>query len=147
MLTGRFGDTSGRPYIEGRLVLPRLGLQADISFLIDTGADTSLLHPTDGKVLGIDYSKLTGKDESIGVGGVCYNYLEEAMLLFTEPGKRLYVYTLDLAISPNSPDIMDLPSLLGRDILDQWGMTYRPKKKQLSFTVLTSDLEIDLTAP
>lgn len=39
MLRGRFGDTSGRPYLEGRLFLPRLKLQGDISFIVDTGAE------------------------------------------------------------------------------------------------------------
>jgi hypothetical protein len=37
MLTGRFGDTTGRSYIEGRLSLPRLTISDDISFIIDTG--------------------------------------------------------------------------------------------------------------
>jgi hypothetical protein len=36
MIEGRFGDTSGRPYIEGRLSLPRLGVVGDISFIFDT---------------------------------------------------------------------------------------------------------------
>lgn len=43
MLRGRFGDTTGAPYIEGRLILTRLNLTADISFLVDTGADYTVL--------------------------------------------------------------------------------------------------------
>jgi hypothetical protein len=31
MITGRFGDTSGRPFVEGRLFLPRLGISGDVS--------------------------------------------------------------------------------------------------------------------
>jgi hypothetical protein len=41
MLSGRFDGISGRPYIDGRLSIPRLNLAADVSFLIDTGADSA----------------------------------------------------------------------------------------------------------
>jgi hypothetical protein len=47
-IAGRFGDTTGRPYLEGRLVLPRLGKRGDFSFLVDTGADYTYLMPGDG---------------------------------------------------------------------------------------------------
>ena len=43
MLEGRFGDTTGRPYVDGRLfVLGRQELNSNISFLVDTGADGSM---------------------------------------------------------------------------------------------------------
>lgn len=144
MLRGRFGDTSGRPYIEGRLVLPRLSIRTDISFCIDTGADRSLLLPSDGVRMGIDFTRLTRETESVGVGGITRNYLEEAIIVFSEPKRFLYIYMVDLEISPPSPDIMDLPSLLGREILDRWRMIYDPAKKRLSFEVRTADVVIPL---
>lgn len=82
MLRGRFGDTSGRPYLEGRLILPRLGIRSDISWCVDTGADRSLLLPADGTRMGIDYSKLTGEIPSVGIGGVVHNYLSQQSWLF-----------------------------------------------------------------
>lgn len=144
MLTGRFGDTTGRPYIEGRLILPRLKIKGDISFCVDTGADRSLLHPGDGERMGIDYTKLTGETESVGVGGICHNFVEPALLAFSEPKRFLYVYIIPLAIAPAAPDIMDLPSLLGRDILDQWRMTYHPIKKRLTFHVISADVTVPI---
>ncbi len=45
MLIGRFGHTSGRPYFEARVVLPHLNVAGNVSFLLDTGADKSLLMP------------------------------------------------------------------------------------------------------
>ena len=137
---GRYGDTSGRPYLEGRLIFPRLRIQGDISFLVDTGADASLLTPLDGRRLGIDYSTLNGDAEAWGIGGLSHNFLEEAILVFSEPGVALYLYTMDLDIAVPSPEIPDdLPSLLGRDILDHWRMTYSPLKKNLTFKVLEAD--------
>jgi hypothetical protein len=144
MLTGRFGDTSGRPYIEGRLIFPALKISGDISFLIDTGADRSLLHPDDGIRLGIDYANLTGNAESVGIGGICQNFVEPAWFVFSEPKRFLYIHFVDLAISPPAPERMQLPSLLGRDILDKWRMIYNPIKKRLTFQVLSADVTVPI---
>jgi len=128
MLRGRFGDTSGRPYIEGRLILPRLGVRGDISFLVDTGADGSVLHPADGVLMGIEYSRLTNEESSLGIGGVSKSFAEPAVLAFSEPRRFIYVYNIQLSISPPRPEIMELPSLLGRDVLDRWQTTYAPQE-------------------
>lgn len=144
MLLGRFGDTTGCPYIEGRLILPRLNIRGDISFLADTGADQTLIHPLDGLRIGMDYSALSDTSESVGVGGIVDNFVEPALIVFNEPGRMLYVYTIVVAIAPPSPDIMDLPSLLGRDILKQWRMVVEPHRDVLTFTVRTADVRIPL---
>jgi len=145
VLRGRFGNTSGRPYIEGRLILSRLGIRSDISWLVDTGADRSLLLPDDGDRMNIDYAKLTGDEESVGIGGLSHNFVEPAILVFAEPNRFLHVYTLDLTISPPDPDLRDMPSLLGRDVLDQWRITYNPTKQYLGCRVLSADITIPLT--
>jgi hypothetical protein len=49
MLEGRIGILSGAPYIEARISFPRLGLQGLVSFLVDTGADGTVLMPADTK--------------------------------------------------------------------------------------------------
>ena len=38
MLHGRFGESSGRPYVWARVFIPRLGLVGNVSFIFDTGA-------------------------------------------------------------------------------------------------------------
>ncbi|MDE2695872.1 MAG: hypothetical protein OXH97_05075 [Chloroflexota bacterium] len=68
MIDGRFGDTSGRPYVEGRVYFPRFDLEGDISFLVDTGADASLLNPGDVARIGVDVDLLEGRAESFGLG-------------------------------------------------------------------------------
>ena len=137
---GRYGDTSGRPYLEGRLILPRIGIAGNISFLVDTGADASMIMPLDGKRLGIDYSQLQGDAVSFGLGGEIHSFLEDAILVFTEPGSALYLYNIEIDIPPPDPALPDdLPSLLGRDILDRWRMTYSPSRKNLTFKVFEAD--------
>jgi hypothetical protein len=139
MLRGRFGDTSGRPYLEGRLVLPRLNIAGDVSFLVDTGADTSVLHPADAMRMRIDFGDLTGDISSVGVGGTCHHFSEEAALVFAERRRVVHFYFIELAIAPPDPGMEELPSLLGRDILDRWRMTYSPSNKYLGFKVLSAD--------
>ena len=146
MLRGRFGNTSGRPYLEGRLVLPDLRMVTDISFCVDTGADRTVLLPGDGTRMGIDFTKLTRETESVGVGGLSRNYIESAVLAFSDPGRFLYVYMIDVEISPPSPEIMDIPSLLGRDILNRWRMIYNPTRNRLSFEVLSADVILPITS-
>jgi len=145
MLRGRFGDTSGRPYIEGRLILPNLNIRGDISFLVDTGSDVTCLHPIDGTRLNIDYGQLSGDAESIGTSGLSHDFTESAVVVFSEPKRFLYAYNITLRIAPVDPEIMTLPSILGRDILDQWRMIYNPQKSRLVFKVILADITVPLS--
>ena len=126
---GRFGDTSGRPYLEARIQSPRLGIFGHISFLVDTGADRTTVHPLDGARLSVDYENLVWSASAVGIGGKRVKQApERALVVFSQPGKALYVYDMDVLIAPqdHSATSMRIPSLLGRDILDRWEMRYAP---------------------
>ena len=45
MIAGYFA-ADGSPYVEMRVNLPRLGVAGQVHFLVDTGSDTSILHPS-----------------------------------------------------------------------------------------------------
>ena len=136
MLHGRIGDTSGSPYIEGRLLFPDLRLESDISFLVDTGADASLLMPSDAANMNLDYDALLPAEQPpIGIGGTIEAYTHPAVLLF---GSR-YWYFLDLEIAAPYDHLDEMPSLLGRDVLRHWDMHYQPVDGQLTFEVRHSD--------
>lgn len=145
MLIGRFGNTTGRPYLEGRIHLPKQNIQLDISFLIDTGADQSMLMPGDAMRGNLDFTTLASGQEIGGVSGNMNVFEAPAIVVFSEPGKKLFVYSISLSIAPNSPDLLDRPSLLGRDILDRWEMLYRPASKTLTFNVVTADVTLPLS--
>ena len=144
MLRGRFGDTSGRPYLEGRLILPRLNIQCHVSFLVDTGADLCLLLPSDSVRMNIDFDQLTGDQECVGTSGPSHSFVETAIVIFSEPKRFLYVYYIDLLIAPYDSGVLDLSSLLGRNILDRWRMIYDPVRKRLAFNVLSADSTITI---
>ena len=145
MLRGRFGDTSGAPYIEGSLTLPQQALQVDISFLVDTGADRTMIMPTDGQVVGIDYSQLSTWTEVRGIDGArTQTYEEPALLAFKEGSHLLHVYSINVLILRPTNRNLGIPSLLGRDIIDRWHMVYDKgnPRPRLHFRVLSSDQTI-----
>ncbi len=141
-LAGYFGSRTGRPYFDARLILPRLNVTSDITFLMDTGSDGVVLHPDDSRHLLLDYSDLIpSPDLSLGVGGLVADYTENALLVFTDATNQ-YVYEMPISIAPNSTHMREMPSLLGRQVLDDWHITYRASRNLLiadvdyaSFTV------------
>ena len=145
MLRGRFGDTSGAAFIEGRLFIPRLNIQSNISFCVDTGADKTVLLPTDAIKMELDYDALQEDSQpSVGIGGFSYNFVEPAIITFNEPRKAIQAYQIDLLIIEPEVALMELPSLLGRDILNQWRMRYSPTSNRLTFDVITADFTFPL---
>lgn len=44
MIVGRFGDTTGRPYVEAIVWFERLKVRMNVSFLVDTGAELVDVH-------------------------------------------------------------------------------------------------------
>lgn len=142
MLIGRFGDTSGAPYLEGRLYIPRLGIGGNISFLVDTGADETTLMPADGMRMNLPYEQLENPASRVGLGGLTEIYEHDAVVAFAEPGVALYGYRINLGIVPTElfKDVnASPPSLLGRDILRHWQMKSTPSTQELHFEVLSAD--------
>ncbi|MDP9236268.1 MAG: retroviral-like aspartic protease family protein [Chloroflexota bacterium] len=131
--------------MEGRLVIPQFNIDARISFLVDTGADNSLIAPADAKEMGIDYTELGKPVESLGMGGIALSHPVRASLAFVDPGKFVYVYHLDaLDIAVPDPEIEEMPSLLGREILDRWRVILDPSRNNLSFVVRSADLVLSV---
>jgi hypothetical protein len=143
VISGLFGDTSHRPYVNGRLLPPSLNLATNISFLVDTAADTSTLMPADGVKLGINYGALSDPIIVGGMGGNANCFQESAIIAFHEPNRDLMrFYSVRITIPEVHPDMMMHPSLLGRDVLDRWRVNYDPSRDSLKFTVRSADLTI-----
>lgn len=121
MIQGYFRSTGSlkRPYVNGAVHLPDVGISGiDIRFLIDTGADRTLLGHRDAlrmsRVYGVDLTQLRVGLPFRGIGGVSTKrYVVQAVLEF-----GVFSTDLDLAIlEPVHGQPPSIPSLLGRDVL------------------------------
>ena len=132
MIYGYF-DAYGTPYIEAHISIERLEVDGYVQFLVDTGAYSGALHPADGKFLGCRFDLLTDPHEVDGVGGSQEYYEEEATITFEAEDGSSYGFVVDLDVAKPSPDIDDLPSLLGRDLINDMRVTYHRAIELLQF--------------
>lgn len=127
-----------QPLVTGTVRLPRLHIEKDVLFLIDTGAAESMIHPGDAEFLGIDYNILKCKRLVSGIGGDAPAFQEHAHLLFQDTAtSEWYDYHIQLLIAEPSPHNPNYPSLLGRNILQHWTMLYDPANNAVGFQVVS----------
>ena len=113
MIPGYFRYTGGRnrPFLRCLVDFPRAPNARVIApeFLIDTGADRSLLSPKDAIGIGLNFSILDRGPTSRGVGGETPTLLVESIIYVAR-------YTIPLTLS--IPEAQrPIPSVLGRDFI------------------------------
>ena len=124
----RHQDSTQRPFVDLILEFPIADNQSlEISFLVDTGADHTLLSPLVGvrlrQRLGIDLLGLPFGTPIGGIGGEVQTRMIDATL---DIGEQSISTTLSL-VEPPPGQFPTMPSLLGRDIIYQLAlfMEYR----------------------
>jgi len=124
MIRGYFGGPTGRlrPFVIAHLTLPALGLAGTVHFLVDTGADSTLLAPRDAITFGVDLRRLPQDTPSTGVGGRTPTVSTAGRLIL-----EAHTFTIPLRIlAPTSRRqqhlLSTIPSLLGRDILSHFAL-------------------------
>ena len=134
-LRGYFG-ASGRPHILAIVYFPRLAAGGGVEFLVDTGADASVLSLADAqRILQGKLGALTGDTDFGGVGGGLACFHEPGSLAFIDESASLILYDgVFIAKEDKVPS-----SLLGRDVLDRCAMTYDPTNARLVLEVRDSD--------
>ena len=144
MITGVF-DLHGYPTVWGRLDIPRWNVSYPVPFLLDTGADVTTIHPRDAGPAGVPFDLLGVGVTVGGIGGQSTYYREPAMLVFSDnTERRNYRYHITVDIAKPEDVSGEIPSLLGRDIIDRWRMVYDRTDDLLEFTVRSSDAVRDI---
>ena len=139
MIAGEF-DPQGYPTVWGRLDLPQWNVSYTVPFLLDTGADVTTIHPRDAGNAGIPFDRLYAGVTVGGIGGQSTYYREPATLVFADDVERQsYCYDLTVDIAKPEDVSGEIPSLLGRDIIDRWRMVYDRTDDLLEFTVRSAD--------
>ena len=133
MVIGWFSFT-GRPFVRVLITIPRLGIQNEVEFLVDTGADYTCVNHRDAVNMGLFPEVLRESEmtHATGIGGSSRYFVEDARLEFLdtddEPPRE---YPVSLRIADLSDTPMPIPSLLGRDILNLHRMIYSPTERRL----------------
>ena len=138
MLDGFFTD-DGSPYITGTLIIPELNVRGAVNFLVDTGADSGLIHPDDLERRGADPARLRRLHYSKtvkGIGGRILHVRPTRVSIVFE-GRVRYEYEMTMDVqdpADGDPDDGDPGvSLIGRDFLADWLMYYDPVYHILAF--------------
>jgi hypothetical protein len=117
------------PLLEAAVYLPTVDTALDVSFLVDTGADFTFLHPYDdltrqfsGETWSLIREQPTIQIAGAGRGLPYYQVPGELALAHTGGGyERIQ---LDFYVAEPHPDLNGLESLLGRDILQDFVTTF-----------------------
>lgn len=120
MIAGYFKAEIGlyrSPYIDVLVTSPDAADRSfELSFVIDTGADRTLLSPIDGqrlcRRLEVDMQSLPHGNPVGGIGGAVQTKVFRATLVIDT-----YTTTMDVPIVDTPPSPYDMPSLIGRDII------------------------------
>ena len=134
MIVGTFDDY-GRPYIEGRVYLPRFNRLGIVQFRVDTGADFTCLHPRAARSLLIPFNQLETVYEGHGVGGSAAYSRERAVLIFSDDGRAVPREASVWVAMPTSHN-EELDSLLGIDIIRDWRMVYDGPNRRIELEAL-----------
>ena len=132
MVIAGYFTAEGHPRIRTRVSLPRLGVANEIFFLVDTGSDTTILHPKDGDRIGCPFDRLENPASVSSISGAQTYYVEPAVVSFFDGAVRRDFRTA-IYIARPLPELDELDSLLGRDVLNRLGMEYDFERRHLRF--------------
>lgn len=125
---------NGRPYVMALLVIDDLNVEGPVPFLVDTGAGSTVLHTADGVNLGLPLGQLGSLRSARGVGGSRQYYTQDyTIVLGTEDVVREFDITIGIAPPGDTRVTNDLPSLLGRNVLNRLRMEYDHRSRHLRF--------------
>ena len=156
MLIGGFNGT--RPQLPGLAAFPDLNLVGQVIFLVDTGADVSVIGPGDSAALGLDRAIQLGNPHIalaptpvVGFGGKLHPYLAKAYIVFpavdsiSGEAEKPYCYAGEIdVLTPamlTEPDPSCWPSsCLGWDMLRMMArIDFRPPEHK-SYFCLTGEV-------
>ena len=121
---------AGRPYIVAVVSVPRLGRSAQIPFLVDTGADVTVIHADDQERLRIaPHRDLTTSSSRLlgGIGGHTTPFVEDCELQFDHVDGTLEVIQIPVYFDLPSDENRTYRSLLGRDVIENFRLIFEQR--------------------
>jgi predicted aspartyl protease len=143
MIHGRFGEQT-RPFVSASVAMAKAERMAKINFLVDTGADATCLMPADVFALRLNQTDWGEATELRGIGGDAVVYANRITITFADHGNGLVVYETPAYLYPKQEPYLSYPSILGRNMLENWRLHYCQPEMKLTAEVLRHDLLIPL---
>jgi predicted aspartyl protease len=120
-----------RPFLDAHINVPSLGVEGDVAFLVDTGADLTVVAPMDALRLGISLSRLEPETVSIGIGGRTPIASVGAILTLDASAIPLALRVLAPRGRRQQQALMSIPSLLGRDVLARYALFLETRSERV----------------
>lgn len=126
-------------YVVSTVTLKDLNVAHRVEFLVDTGASRTIISDRDALRLGVDYKKLLRAGLSLGIGGRVDTYASKNVdLVFLTADMEQYVERVEelyfLKHRRVDEDILKIPSVLGRDILNKYLLIYDKRRERVVIT-------------
>jgi predicted aspartyl protease len=121
-LVSRLGQP--RPYVTARVTVPSQSVMGDVAFLVDTGADSTVLAPAGAAALGLDVGRLQLGPSSRGIGGVTRTALAPATVTLGSYTLEVQLRVLAPATAAQRNALQQIPSLLGRDLIRHFALSF-----------------------
>jgi predicted aspartyl protease len=133
MIRGFFHEEGGRrrPFITAHLAIPSQSASGDVEFLVDTGADSTVLAPADAIFLGLDVARFRRGTPSTGVGGTIGTAFTDATLTLDDLTYDLPLRLLVPTTRAQGRALFRLPSLLGRDFLSHFALFMEERSRRV----------------
>ena len=141
MIQGWFED--GQPTILARVLIHRLMVNIYTTFLVDTGSDSTGIHPDPAIFADLSYAQLENPFVITGATGSSRRFNEPATIaIASADGASVYHYDMDIWIATPQDAPAGLPCILGQDILKDLRMIHDPTDDVLTFHVRRADRTI-----
>jgi predicted aspartyl protease len=113
-----------RPFITARVSIPSQHIVGEVHFLVDTGADSTLLAPRDALNLSLDLTHFPQGPRSTGVGGITTTVTAQATITLDEHSFTIPLRILAPRSTRQRAALARIPSLFGRDLLAHFALFF-----------------------
>ena len=130
------------PAVRAFISIERLGVEGYVKLLIDTGASSTAMLDKDRELLGIDLERIERAPVKIGgIGGLVDTYLARNTRLSFRTHNGEHIETVDVLVLKHDligvPEdvarrILAMPSLLGRDVMRKFKLTYSEREERVT---------------
>ncbi len=126
-----------RPYVFAKLYFPDFDLEQSIELLVDSGADATTISAKDALRIGLDYAEFDEFAWATGIGGRIKAFPVKTILKMDSYVKEILVDVLAFWVGyePSEEslrrELLELPSLLGRDVLEEFALVLHQRIGQL----------------